>query len=88
MNKLDCFFTEIDNSCQVFLPTLEKNRILGVKTRDKSSRLSISEVITIIVSFHQSGFCNFKRYYIQYIYLHLTGEFPDLVSYTQMHKLI
>nr|WP_150138590.1 transposase [Candidatus Enterovibrio escacola] len=56
--------------------------------RNKPSRLSISEVIKIIISLHQSSFHGFKKYYTQFICRHLTGEFPDLVSSTRVFKLM
>ncbi|PCS21923.1 Mobile element protein [Candidatus Enterovibrio escicola] len=56
--------------------------------RNKPSRLSISEVIKIIVSLHQSSFHGFKKYYTQFICRHLTGEFHDLVSSTRVFKLM
>ncbi|WP_150142773.1 hypothetical protein [Candidatus Enterovibrio escicola] len=52
MNNSDAVFTyiDIDGLWQVFFLNLEKYRISGFKTRNKSSRLSISEIMLIIVS--------------------------------------
>nr|WP_263364516.1 transposase [Candidatus Enterovibrio escacola] len=60
----------------------------GVKQRYKHFRLSVSKVMTIVIAFHQSGSRNFKTYYIHFVCRYLTNEFPELISYTRMLKLI
>nr|WP_223824244.1 IS982 family transposase [Candidatus Enterovibrio escacola] len=44
--------------------------------------------MTIVIAFHQSGYRNFKTYYIHFVCRYLTNEFPELISYTRMLKLI
>ncbi len=44
--------------------------------------------MTIVIAFHQSGYQDFKIYYIHFVYRYLTNEFPELVSYTQMRKFM
>ncbi|WP_223866425.1 hypothetical protein [Candidatus Enterovibrio escicola] len=60
----------------------------GVKQRNKPSRLSVSKVMTIVIAFHQSGYRDFKTYYIHFVCRYLTNEFPELVSYTRMLKFM
>ncbi|PCS21712.1 Mobile element protein [Candidatus Enterovibrio escicola] len=60
----------------------------GVKQRNKPSRLLVSEVMTIVIAFHQSGYRDFKTYYIHFICHYLINKFPELVSYTRMLKLM
>ena len=55
--------------------------------RIRKSNLSISEVITIQVLFHISGYRNFKTFYLDYVCKFLTKEFPNLVSYNRMVEL-
>jgi hypothetical protein len=45
--------------------------------------MSLSEVITILIWFHLSGYRTFKQYYEDYVQQHLRSEFPDLWSYTR-----
>nr|WP_223824183.1 hypothetical protein [Candidatus Enterovibrio escacola] len=44
--------------------------------------------MTIMIAFHQSGYRDFKTYYIHFICRSLTNKFPELVSYTRMLKLM
>ncbi|PCS21463.1 Mobile element protein [Candidatus Enterovibrio escicola] len=50
--------------------------------------LDITEVMTIVIAFHQSGYRDFKTYYIHFVCLYLTNKFPKLVSYTRMLRLM
>src|SRR5262245_3489019 len=75
-------FVSVDDFCQVFLPFWERRRIAdGSKKRSRSGQLSVSEIMTIIIHFHQSQYRNFKAYYTEHVCQHLRGEFPKLVSY-------
>ena len=53
----------------------------GSKKRHRAGQLSVSEIMTIIIYFHQSRYRNFKAYYTEYVCQHLRGEFPNLVTY-------
>lgn len=53
------------------------------KHRNRQRALALSEIMTIIVLFHVSGYRNFKQFYKQFVSLHLTAEFPALVSYSR-----
>lgn len=57
------------------------------KRRNKSNRLSDSEVMTILIAFHLSGMRNLKHFYVFYVKEHLKAEFPCLVSYNRFVEL-
>ncbi|PCS23478.1 Mobile element protein [Candidatus Enterovibrio escicola] len=89
MNNLDAIFINIDDFCQTFLPAWKKQLISsGFKQRNKLSRLSVNEVMTILIASHQSGYRDFKTYYIHFVCHCLTNEFPELISHTRMLKLM
>ncbi|PCS23434.1 Mobile element protein [Candidatus Enterovibrio escicola] len=46
--------------------------------RNRLSRLSVSEVMTIVIAFYQSGYRDFKTYYIHFVCRYLTNEFPEI----------
>jgi hypothetical protein len=48
-----------------------------------TSRLCVSEVMTIVVSFPQSGYRTFKDYFLRYVTPHLAWAFPHIVSFTR-----
>jgi hypothetical protein len=74
-------FIEIDDFCKRFEEELRKVLIGGKgKIRNRTGVLSLSEIITIVVGFHQSGYRTFKHYY-QFILERLRELFPSLPSY-------
>lgn len=87
MNKVTEIFCSIDDFCLEFIPTFNNHLLSNTKNRHKPSKLSLSEVMTIQVLFHISGFRNFKTFYKGYVCAHLNTWFPDLVSYNRMVEL-
>nr|WP_190320494.1 hypothetical protein [Candidatus Enterovibrio escacola] len=57
MSNLDTIFSDVDDFCQTFLPAWKNHLISSsIKQRNKPSLLSVSEVMTIVIAFHQSGY--------------------------------
>ncbi len=83
--KLYC---HVDDFCQ-WLVTSENAELLGVtRKRGLAPRLSLSEVMTILIHLHQSHHRDFKACYMQHICEHMRSEFPTLVSYTRFVALM
>ena len=53
-----------------------------------ASRLSLSEVMTIILLFHLSGYRCFKWYYHRYVCVVMRNYFPEPVSYNRFVELM
>lgn len=82
-------FCSVDDFCLYFEPRWECIQLQsGLRQRRRKSQLSLSEVMTIVIHFHQSGYRNFKTYYQNYVQVHLRGEFPALVSYSRFVRLM
>jgi len=82
-------FVDVDDFCQIFLPLWQK-RLLGdgSKKRLRDGQLSLSEIMTIIIYFHQSHYRNFKHYYLEHVCQQLRSEFPNLVTYERFVALM
>jgi transposase len=77
-------FCHVDDFCRTFVPPWQHLQLTsGVRRRDRARTLSLSEIMTILIWFHCSGYRNFKTYYQEYVHPHLQAEFPALVSYTR-----
>lgn len=82
MESLVELFCDVDDFCQDFMLIFEKHILeSGIIKRRRARSLAVSEVMTILIHFHQSHYRNFKAYYCQHIRKHLGSEFPGLVSY-------
>jgi hypothetical protein len=87
--ELEKLFCEIDDFCQEFM-TIFETRLIShkIKKRNKRTKLSVSEVMTIIIYFHHSNYRCFKHYYQQKIEKHHRCDFPELVSYQRFIELM
>lgn len=82
-------FCDVDDFCQVFLPIWEQKQLQdGTRKRLRKTQMSISEIMTILILFHQSNYRTFKAFYIHYLQRYLRNEFPDLVSYPRFVTLM
>lgn len=82
-------FCVIDDFCQKFIPEWEKQLISqGTMRRRRKGQLSVSEIMTIYIHFHQSNYRDFKHYYLQHVQKYLAHLFPSLVSYPRFVTLI
>ncbi len=89
MDSLLELFCDVDDFCKGFLPFYEQQLVQsGLQTRHRDRSLSLSEIMTILIYFHQSHYRNFKAYYCEDVLPHLRGEFPGLVSYTRFVDFI
>lgn len=88
-DKITEIFCSIDDFCLVFEPALRKRGLsAGKKTRNRKFIMSKSEIVTITVLFHLSGFRTFKHFYLFYVQEHLRQEFPNTVSYNRFVELM
>lgn len=82
-------FCEIDDFMKEFEPEYNKKLLESEENqKKKNSKLSISEVMTILVYYHGYGNRTFKDFYIKSVQKHLNKAFPNLVSYNRFVELI
>ncbi len=86
-------FCLIDDFCKSF-ETTRKNIFLEhvenkkLKKPTRSPGLSLSEIVTILILFHFSGYRTFKYYYLFYVSTTLKNDFPNLLSYSRFVQLM
>jgi hypothetical protein len=81
-------FYHIDNFCKDFQKQFCKNLLSdGSGLRDRKSQLSMSEVMTICIYYHVSGYNKFKDYYEKDVCVHMKKDFHQLVSYNRFLEL-
>lgn len=89
MSSLDALFCQIDDFCQKFEPQWQRRLLMhGLKTRKRERSLCLSEVMTILVAFHQNHYRNFKHYYLDHVCVYWRTEFPGLPSYQRFVEWI
>lgn len=82
-------FCEIDDFIKEFEP-IYKSKLIPQdnKKSNKNSKLSMSEIMTILVFYHNYGNRTFKDFYIKTVLKYMRKDFPDLVSYNRFVELI
>ncbi len=80
--SIDDFYIQFNQKIQEFqLPAPKKQR-------NRSSLMSGSEVMTILVLFHLSQHRSLKHFYLYYVKKHMQAEFPQTVSYNRFVELM
>ena len=87
-NQLINIFCEIDDFCKNFCSEFNKKLIPNTnRKRKRECKMSMSEIMTIMVLFHLSHYRTFKAYYHECVIQHLKKYFPNLVSYNRFVEL-
>lgn len=81
-------FCDVDDFCQQVQSQEPKQLPARSGQRRRQPGLSESEIMSIVIHFHQSSYRNFKDYYIKQVQAHLRAEFPGLVSYSRFVTLM
>lgn len=88
--NVTALFCSVDDFCKVFIPmyhNLLENKPQQTPRRPRQFTMSPSEVMTLLILFHQSGFRHFKGFYTQYVPKVLGKAFPRCVSYQRFIEL-
>ena len=56
-------------------------------SRGPQATLSKSEMIVILLAYHQSSYRDFKSFYNKHVYVHMRKDFPKLISYERFVTL-
>lgn len=82
-------FCAVDDFCIAFFKEFPKQQLAGSgRRRQRARTLCESEIMTILILFHQSHYRTFKAFYTEYACEHLRIYFPHVVSYTRFVEFI
>ena len=81
-------FVEIDDFYKTFESWAAQQQPPVKAKRGPAPSLSPSEIMTIVIHFHQAGYRDFKSFYQKHVCKHLAAEFPKLVSYGRFTELM
>jgi hypothetical protein len=82
-------FCDVDDFCQQYWPIWEQQLLTdGTRQRRRTTRMAPSELLTLVILFHASQYRTFKAFYLEYVSVRLTKEFPHLVGYRRFVDLM
>ena len=89
MFSLDALFCHVDDFCAVFEPKWQQKLLEhgGIK-RVRTKSLCLSEIVTILIAFHQNHYRNFKHFYLSMVQQQWGSAFPRLPSYQRFVEWI
>ena len=88
MNLVE-LFCHVDDFCQAFEAHWLRHQLMtGRRHRRRRGHLCLSEIMTLLIWFHQSHYRTFKAFYQQHVCKHLSRAFPRLVSYGRFVELM
>lgn len=88
MNNLVELFCSIDDFWKTFKSEWDSHLVDCKRLhRGPEPEMTISEMMTIVVLFHQSNYRTFKYFYL-YVQQNLYREFPRLISYSRFVRLM
>jgi hypothetical protein len=87
MDRL-AIFCEIDDFCRIFEPKFNQQLLAdGKRKRIKPSQMSRSEVMSLMILFHRSGFRDLKSFYTKVVCRYWRKDFRNLLSYNRFVEL-
>jgi len=84
-------FCDVDDFCQAFERYCQTHLLpkdMDNKGFFPKSSMALSEIMTIVILFHLSGYRTFKWYYQRYVCNNMRDCFPRLVSYNRFVELM
>lgn len=85
---LEIIFYHIDEFNKQFEKEFHAKLITnGKNQRKRVFKLSVSEIMTIAIYYHYSGYKTFKDYYERHVLIHMQRDFSELVSYNRFLEL-
>ena len=89
MDELTELYCLMDDFCKEFEPVLNARLIAdGKRRRNRSTGLSLAELMTLVVLFHQIRYRQFKLFYLHHVCRHLRADFPRAPSYQRCVELL
>ena len=75
-------FCDTDDFCKAYEEYCRNKLLMDKEEVIPRTRMSLSEIMTILIMYQLSGYKTFKWYYTKHLMKHQRKDFPDLVSYT------
>lgn len=81
-------FCEVDDFCKVYEEYCMKSLMMEKQKVVPKTGMALSEIITILIMYHLSGYRTFKWYYKNHVMKYQKQDFPTLVSYNRFVEIM
>ena len=81
-------FCDVDDFCKAYEEYCMHSLMMEKTKIVPGTRMALSEIMTILIMFHLSGYRTFKWYYQKHVMQHQKKDFPNLVSYNRFVEIM
>ncbi len=81
-------FCDTDDFCKAYEEYCRNKLLMDKDEVVPKTKMSLSEIMTILIMYHLSGYKTFKWYYTKNVMVHQRKDFPDLVSYSRFVEIM
>jgi hypothetical protein len=81
-------FCDADDFCKAYEEYCLHSLMMENQKIVPKTRMVLSEIMTILIMFHLSGYRTFKWYYQKHVMQHQKKDFPNLVSYNRFVEIM
>ena len=81
-------FCDTDDFCRAYEEYCRNKLLMDKEEVVPRTRMSLSEIMTILIMYHLSGYKTFKWYYTKYVMIHHRKDYPDIVSYNRFVEIM
>ena len=81
-------FCDVDDFCKEYEEYCMHSLMMEEHKIIPRTRMALSEIMTILIMFHLSGYRTFKWYYQKQVMQHQKKDFPNLVSYNRFVEIM
>jgi hypothetical protein len=81
-------FCDTDDFCKAYEEYCRNKLLMDKEEVVPRTRMSLSEIMTILIMYHLSGYKNFKWYYTKHVMVHQRKDYPDIVSYNRFVEIM
>lgn len=88
MEEQVAIFCDVDDFCKDYEKYCTRSLLMDKQEIVPKTRMALSEIITILILYHLSGYRTFKWYYLYHVRKYLKQDFPTLVSYNRFVEIM
>ena len=81
-------FCDTNDFCKAYEEYCRNKLLMDKEEVIPRTRMSLSEIMTILIMYQLSGYKTFKSYYTKHLMKHQKKDFPDLASYNRFVEIM
>ena len=88
MEEQVAIFCDADDFCKAYEEYCRNKLLMDKEEVVPKTKMALSEIMTILIMYHLSGYWTFKWYYVNHVMKYQKQDFPTLVSYNRFVEIM